>query len=296
MKAKTIAFILLAVLLTLFTSPVYAQAVPALPHAFYGTVKINSSPAPVGTEVEARGEGVQAGVDSNPIVTIVAGKYATSNPLEPKLIVQGDIADGVTLTFYVNGVATGQTAEWHSGEITKVNLTVTIEGPPPGTTEPPPPETTESPVPKPAAFSLSSLILSPNEVAPGESVTISVQVANTGEVAGNYALTLKIDGMVEASKQITVNAGASQKVTFTVSKDAAKTYSVDINGLSGTLVVREEAQSPPAPPAPPPVPPVPTVPTAPAEPVNWPVLWGVTGGVVVVGLIIFVVARRKKAY
>ncbi len=287
MKAKTIAFILLAVLLTLFTTPVYAQGdIPPLPHAFYGAVEVNGSPAPAGTEVEVRGEGVLTGVDGNPIVITAAGKYGSSDPLEPKLIVQGELVEGATLAFYVNGVATGHTAEWHSGEVTEVNVTATIEGSPPGTTGSPPPETTEPPAPKPAAFSLSSLILSPNEVAPGESVTISVQVANTGEVAGNYELVLKIDGVVEASKQITVNAGTSQKVTFTVSKDVAKTYSLDINGLSGTFVVREEAQSPPAPPAPP----------APAEPVNWPVLWGVTGGVIVVGLIIFLVARRKKAY
>ena len=30
-----------------------------------------------------------------------------------------------------------------------------------------------------------------------------------------------------------------------------------------------------------------------AKPINWPVLWGVVGGVVLVGLIIFLLARRK---
>jgi len=46
MKVKMIAFILLAVLLTLVNAPAYAQGnVPALPHAFHGTVKINGSPA-----------------------------------------------------------------------------------------------------------------------------------------------------------------------------------------------------------------------------------------------------------
>jgi len=355
MKAKTIAFILLAVLLALFTTPVYAQGdVPPLPHAFYGTVKINGSPAPVGTEVEARGEGVLTGVEGNPVITTVAGKYGGSGPLEPKLIVQGEIADGAILTFYVNGVSTGQTAEWRTGEVTEINLTVSI---PPGTTETPPPETTETPPPettetlppeptetlppeptetlppeptetlppeptetlppepteslppeptetlppeptetlppepteslppeptetlppgttlKPAAFNLSSLIISSNEVTLGESVTISVEVANTGEEAGNYKVTLKIDGVVEASKEITVSAGASQKVTFTTAKDLAGTYAADINGLSGIFVVMGEVP--------------------PAESGNWPVLWGVIGGVIVLGLIIFLVPRRK---
>lgn len=295
MKVKTIAFVILAVLLTLFTTPVYAQGIPPLPHAFYGTVEVNGSPAPVGTEVEVRGEGVQTGVGNNPVVTTVEGRYGSSDALEPKLIVQGDTVEGATLTFYINGVSTGQTAEWHSGEVTELNLTVTIEGPPPETTETPPPETTETPTPRPAAFSLSSLIISPNEVTPGESVTISVDVANTGEEAGNYKVTLKIDGVVEASKEITVTAGASQKVIFTISKDVAKTYSVDINGLNGTFVVTEEAPSPPAPPSPaaPPAPPAPPPPpTAPAQPVNWPVLWGIIGGAIA-GLTAFLVARRK---
>ena len=224
MKTKTIAFIFLAVLLTLalFTTPVYAQAIPALPHAFYGTVEINGSLAPVGTEVEVRGEGVQTGVGNNPIVTTVAGSYGSSNPLEPKLIVQGDIADGAILTFYVNGVSTGQTVEWHSGEVTEIELTVTTEGappettgaPPPGATETPPPGATEAPPPEPAPEPTPALAPEP---AP------------------------------------------------------------------------EPAPAPAPEPAPAPAP----EPAPAAEPVNWPVLWGVIGGVVVVGLIIFLLARRK---
>ena len=425
MKAKTIAFIFVAMLLTLFAIPVYADGAPPpvpVPQAFYGTVEVNGDPAPVGTEVEARGDGVLTGVDGNPVVIIIDGKYGSlDDPFGPKLIVQGDIADGTTLTFYVNGVAAGQTAEWHSGEITEINLTATIEGPPPGTTEvsgiisnvgvfseaviaessdslcqliiakdtvgltedgeplsevkmtrmgaPPalpsgarvvgsvydfkpdgatfnPAATLEytydsskipegvaedelvlvwwdsgtgkwvetestvnpeantitarvshftafaalaylppEPVPNPAAFTLSALIISPSEVALGENITISVEVINTGEEAGNYTVTLKIDGVVEASKDITVNAGASQKVSFTTVRDLPGGYAVDVNGLGGTFVVAEGA--PPAPAAPP------APPTAPAEPINWPVLWGVIGGVIMVGLLIFLLARRK---
>jgi hypothetical protein len=146
----------------------------------------------------------------------------------------------------------------------------------------------------PAAFTLSALIISPSEVALGESVTISVEVTNTGEEAGNYTVTLKIDGMVEASEDITVNADASRKVSFTTVRDLPGGYAVDVNGLGGTFVVGEEAQSPPAPPAPTPPAPTPPVPSpASTSPINWPVLWGVIGGVVVVGLIIFLLARRK---
>jgi len=436
MKVKTITFILLAVSLTLFAVPVYAQGdIPPLPHAFYGEVEVNGDLAPAGTEVEARGEGVQTDVGNNPVIVAVDGSYGSSNPLEPKLVAQGNIADGTILTFYVNGVSTERTAEWHSGGVTELDLTVTIEGPPPGTTnvsgtisntgvftdvvearssddlcrltingntvgltmngeplseikitrmgvppappagahvagrvydlkpdgatfspaitlkytydpaqipegvaenelvltwwdagasnwvemdaavdpeantitalvshftafaalayEPPEPATESvlEPTPETAAFSLSSLNISPEEVAPGESVTISIEIANTGEEAGNYEAVLKINGVVEASKGVSINAGISQRVTFTTSKDEAKTYSVDVNGLSGTFVVNEETIS--APPAPP-IPPAPPATTLLGESVNWPVLWGAICGVIMAGLIILLLARRKR--
>jgi len=142
MKTKMVAFMFLAMLLALVATPVYADTTPTLPHAFYGTVEINGSPAPVGTSVEVIGEGVQTGVGTNPIETTVTGEYGGgADPMAPKLVVQGSVADGTTVTFYVNGFATGQTAEWHSGEVTEVDLAATIEegAVPPPTTPPAPP-------------------------------------------------------------------------------------------------------------------------------------------------------------
>jgi hypothetical protein len=155
MKTKMVAFVLLAMLLALVTTPVYADVAPSLPHAFYGAVEINGSPAPVGTSVKVMGDGVQTGVGNNPIVTIVEGEYGGgTNPMAPKLIVQGTIADGATVTFYVNGFDTGQTAQWHSGYVTEVNLAATIEegavpdepddSTPPDTGDSTPPDTGDS--------------------------------------------------------------------------------------------------------------------------------------------------------
>ena len=128
MKIKVVAFMLLAMLLALAATPVYADTAPTIPQAFYGTVEINGSPAPVGTSVKVIGEGVQTGIGTNPIVTTVVGEYGGgADPMTPKLVVQGSVADGAVVTFYVNGFSTGQTATWHSGEVTEVNLTATIE-------------------------------------------------------------------------------------------------------------------------------------------------------------------------
>jgi len=140
MKTKFFAFVVLAVLLAMAVSPVYADSAPTLPHAFYGAVDINGNPAPAGTSVEARGEGVTTGVGSNPLVTTDEGEYGGGDdPLAPKLVVQGSIAEG----------STGQTAEWHSGEVTEMDLAVTIEDgdvpeAPADTTDSTPPDTGDS--------------------------------------------------------------------------------------------------------------------------------------------------------
>jgi len=88
-------------------------------------------------------------------------------------------------------------------------------------------------------------------------------------------VTLKIDSVVEATKDVTLNVGASEEVTFTTAKDVAGNYTVDVNELSGSFTVEEK----------------------PALPViNWPLIWGIIGGgVLLVGVIILLVIRKRRA-
>jgi len=393
---KRVLLLLAGLLLVGFSASPALAAVSPLPHAFYGTVDINDSPAPVGTEVEARGDNVNTGV-GNPITVTEPGKYGGPGGFDPKLVVKGYIEEGTTLTFYVNGESTGLTAEWHSGEITEVPLSLTTEAPTPtppsegggaptyylrtdlfrvvdsyritsegeirqtigGTSKddmltisipkgtialdkdrkrlrtlevgidespPPPPEdarivglayyfapagaTFDPPitltwsydpdtlpegvaeedlviayydedagkwvelecvvdtknntitaslehlatvavigtVTPAAAFSPSSLGISPTKVAPGEEVSISVSVANVGGAKGSYTVTLKINGVKEADKSVTIAAGKSQEVRFSLIREKAGTYSVAVDGLSSSFSV--VAPPPPPPPAP----------------------------------------------
>jgi len=382
---KRIVSLLVGLLLVGFSTIPALADVPALPHAFYGTVLINGEDARVGTQVEARGTGVITGIEGNPITVTEAGKYGGPGGLDPKLVVQGDIEEEatVTLTFYVNDVSTGQTAEWHSGEVTELPLSVTIAAPPAppryyidtnlfgieasyrisdegeiletieATSEdgmltitiiegtialdiegeplstlttaidvspPDPPEDcciiglafdfgpdgatfdpgitfeyTYDPealpegvaegdlviafydaeagewvtcdctcdpeancitacvchfttfaiigvVPvvaplAPAAFSVSSLSIQPAEVEPAEAVTIAVSVANTGGESGSYTVVLKIDGVKEAEKTVTIAAGSSRTVSFSITKEEADSYTVTVDGLSGSFTV-----------------------------------------------------------
>jgi len=97
----------------------------------------------------------------------------------------------------------------------------------------------------PAAFAASNLTVTPAEAAIGEEVTISVTVTNTGDLSGSYAIALKIDADVVETKEITLDSGASGTATFTTTRDAPGTYSVTIDGLTGTFEVLEEVEAPP---------------------------------------------------
>jgi len=155
--------------------------------------------------------------------------------------------------------------------------------------------TVTPPAPAPAAFSVSSLSVLPAEVEPGETVTIAVSVANTGGEAGSYQVTLVINDLVEATKEVTVRAGLSKEVTFSVTKEEAGTYTVAVDGLSGSFTV--------VPVVVPPAPPginwpliggiIGVVPPAPPG-INWPLIGGIIGGVIVVGLIIFFLKFRRR--
>ena len=92
----------------------------------------------------------------------------------------------------------------------------------------------------PAAFSVSALDITPAEVDIGEEATISVLVTNSGDAAGSYEVTLKIDDVVVATEDVVDLAGGdSQKVTFTTAKDSAGMATVDVNGLGASFVVKE---------------------------------------------------------
>ncbi len=102
-----------------------ALAVPGLPNAFYGTVTWNGSPAPDGTTVTAKIDGVEVAS-----TTTKDGKYGYN----PTLVINDPENDrtGSIINFFVNGVDTGQTGIFANGKVTPLNLVASGE-----TTQPP---------------------------------------------------------------------------------------------------------------------------------------------------------------
>lgn len=125
-------------------------------------------------------------------------------------------------------------------------------------------------IPALATFSVSDLTINPEQAGIGEPVTISVMVANTGELEGTYTVTLKINTTVEASENVTLTGGATKSVTFTISKDTDGTYDVEVDGLTGTFTVTKP----------------------PSAPTRWP-LTAVIVVVVIIGIVLWLYMRRR---
>ncbi len=91
--------------------------------------------------------------------------------------------------------------------------------------------------PEPAHFVISDLNITPAESKAGETVTISVNVANDGEQEGTYLVELKINGQTIDDTEVTLGAGQSKEVTFAVSATEPGQYEVVVSGLSGEFTV-----------------------------------------------------------
>ena len=125
--------------------------------------------------------------------------------------------------------------------------------------------------PASASFTISDLSVTRSEVKPAEQVTISTVVTNIGGSEGSYTVVLKINGAEEAKKEVTLGAGKSETVTFTIAKDAEGSYTVNIDGKVGQFTVI-------------------------VPPPNWWLIGGIIAGcVVVVGLLVYFFVWRKRS-
>jgi len=95
-----------------------------------------------------------------------------------------------------------------------------------------------------ASFTVTNLSISPDDVEPGKTVTISATVTNSGGSPGDYIAILKINSSEVETKSVVLNAGESQVVSFTVVKASTGNYIVEIGGLAGTFTVTDTTPKP----------------------------------------------------
>ena len=87
------------------------------------------------------------------------------------------------------------------------------------------------------SFHIKRLTVVPAEVSVGENVTINVEVENLGDKKGEYTVNLYINGTLEASKTVVLDARENTTVMHTTSRDAVGTYLVEVGGLQESFKV-----------------------------------------------------------
>ncbi len=89
---------------------------------------------------------------------------------------------------------------------------------------------------------ITELKIDPAEARPGETVTISFNVTNVNDVPGYYSVTLRINGVVMATKEVSLVRRSAMRLAFTVVETLPGDYKVDVNGVAGRLTIFQEIQ------------------------------------------------------
>jgi hypothetical protein len=134
----------------------------------------------------------------------------------------------------------------------------------------------------PAAFAFSDLVISPETVRAGLPVTATIRVSNHGGAEGTRTVTLKLDDQDEQRKDVTLIPGASQLVSFDITKNDPGVYTVKIENLSDTFYLTGQAETVPA-----------------RQPDVQPIIVAVVvsaGGLLAVILVLRLVFRRRSHY
>jgi hypothetical protein len=91
--------------------------------------------------------------------------------------------------------------------------------------------------PPTVAFKIVSLKVEPNPAREGEKAVVTVDVRNDGNIKGICSLPLAIDGIVEQTKDVTLEAGTIKSMSFTIYKDSVGSHNVQIGDLTSVFEV-----------------------------------------------------------
>jgi hypothetical protein len=94
----------------------------------------------------------------------------------------------------------------------------------------------------PPSFSAQYMNIHPLQTNVNQPVTITTNVVNSGQEAGNYDVVLRINGKPEQNKMVSVGPGGTYPVKFTVTKSQPGTYAVNIGGQQATFTVLGDAK------------------------------------------------------
>ena len=90
---------------------------------------------------------------------------------------------------------------------------------------------------KPAKFTLQDLTISPTVAYVGDSVQISVNVTNVGDLGGNDTVNFEINGAIRDIENLTLAAGESEIALFNDVETKEGSYTVAVGVLTGNFTI-----------------------------------------------------------
>jgi len=91
---------------------------------------------------------------------------------------------------------------------------------------------------RPAEFIISGLTIYPAEAEVDEPVSVSVNITNIGDEAGNYTLSLLINGVAAENRTISLSGANSTIVEFALVFKDEGNYTIAVGNLTGNLRVK----------------------------------------------------------
>lgn len=94
----------------------------------------------------------------------------------------------------------------------------------------------------PAAFQITDLAINPTVASPGQRVTISAKLTNTGDTGDSYIMELFINDVAEVAKEVTIPSGQTRELRFSEFFETPGTYRVNLGELTGQFVIAESGE------------------------------------------------------
>ncbi|MGA7677413.1 MAG: CARDB domain-containing protein [Dehalococcoidia bacterium] len=88
-------------------------------------------------------------------------------------------------------------------------------------------------------FEVLSLDITPPKITTGEKATVEVEIRNSNAKLDTYNVPLMVNGVADDRKSITLTPGATELITFTLTRSQAGTYRISVGSKELNLVVEK---------------------------------------------------------
>ena len=88
-------------------------------------------------------------------------------------------------------------------------------------------------------FEVLSLDITPTKITTGEKATIEVEIRNNNAKMDTYNVPLMVNGVADDRKSVTLTPGATELITFVLTRSQAGTYRISVGNKESTLVVEK---------------------------------------------------------